>query len=301
MKTCECQAVSGDDAIYCASCGRRLAETDDADTAPSQDESGELITANPVQQKRILVIIASFIVIALVVAIGLTYLLRNVHIEISSNNLVSVQLPLNICTKSVGVSSDTPANLPATVQVDIAKGFSTQLAFYSDNEGVIEVLAPSGWTCTAVIGADGSSSVTVSPAGQSDVSSGALTPGSTAEEINASQTSACVGCRESLACPLFVNAANDYLHDFQKACPSSRPTSELVTKTNGHIVEIEDPPGVHGDADPSGGAYPAMGVMTYFDDLNSDGSWTETCVLPPTDTSMCRAIIGNFNSRYGSR
>jgi hypothetical protein len=300
VKTCECQAVSGDDAVYCASCGRRMAVTDDADTPPSQVESSELITANPVQQKRILVIIASFIAIALVVATGLTYLLRNVHIEISANNLVSVQLPLDICTTSVGVSSDTPANLPATVQVDIAKGFSTQLAFYSDNEGVIEVLAPSGWTCTAVIGADGSSSVTVSPAGQSDVSSGALTPGSTAEEINASQTSACVGCRESLACPLFVNAANDYLHAFQKACPSRRPTSELVTKINGHVVEIEDPPGVNGDADPSGGAYPAVGVMTYFGDGNSDGSWTETCVLPPTDTSLCKAIIGNFSSRYGS-
>jgi hypothetical protein len=299
VKTCECQAVSGDDAIYCASCGRRLA--DHADTAPSPVESVASITATPVPQKRILVIMASFIAIALVVASGLTYLLRNVHIEISSNNLVSVQLPLNKCTTSVGDSGDTPANLPATVQVDIAKGLSTQLGFYSDNEGVIEVLAPSGWTCTAVIGADGSSSVSVSPAGQSDVSSGALTPGSTAEEINASQTSACVGCRESLACPLFVNAANDYLHAFSKTCPSSRPTSELVTTINGHLVKIEDPPGVNGDADPSGGAYPAMGVMTYFGDRNSDGSWTETCVLPPTDTSMCRAIIGNFNSRYGSR
>ena len=301
MKTCECQAVNGDDANYCASCGRRLAVNGDAGTEPSPVERVASITANPVPQKRILVIMASFIVIALVVATGVTYLLRNVHIEISSSNLVSVQLPLNVCATSVGVSSDTPANLPATVQVDIAKGLATQLAFYSDNEGVIEVLAPSGWSCTALIGADGSSSVTVSPAGQSDVSGGALTPGSTAEEINASQTSACVGCRESLACPLFVNAANDYLQAFQKPCPSHRPTSELITKMNGHIVKIDDPPGVKGDADPSGGAYRAWGVMTYFDDLNSDGSWSETCVLAPTDTSMCKAIIGNFNSRYGSR
>jgi hypothetical protein len=255
-----------------------------------------------VPPKRLLVIVASFIAIALVVAIGLTYVLRNVHIYIDSNNsLVSVQLPLNICTTSVGVSSDTPANLPATVQVDIAKGDSTQLAFYTDNEGVIEVLAPSGWTCTADIGADGSSSVNVSPAGQSVVSSGALTPGSTAEEIHASQTSACVGCREALACPLFDNAANDYLRAFHKACPSRRPTAELATKFNAHIVKYKDPSGVHGDADPSGGAYLAMGVMTYFDDPSSGGSWTETCVLPPTATSLCGAILGNFDSRYGSR
>ena len=45
-----------------------------------------------------------------------------------------------------------------------------------------------------------------------------------AETISASQTSACVGCRESLACPLFVSAANDYQRAFQKSCPSTKPT-----------------------------------------------------------------------------
>ncbi len=51
---------------------------------------------------------ASFIAVVLVLAIGLTFALRNVHIEISSNNLVSVQLPLNVCKTSVGDSSETP-------------------------------------------------------------------------------------------------------------------------------------------------------------------------------------------------
>ena len=301
MKTCECQTVSADDAVYCAACGRRLAETVDADPAPSQVGSGPSISPSPVVPRRLLGIVASFIAIVLVLALGLTYFLRNVHIEISSNNLVSVQLPLNVCKTSVGVSTDTPANLPAKIQVDIAKTSSTGLAFYSDNEGLIEVLAPTGWTCTADIGADGSSSVMVSPAGQSVVSNGLLTPGSAIEEINASQTSACVGCRETFACPLFVSAANDYRSEFQQPCPFRRPNLEVVTKNSAHIVEFKDPPGVHGDANPSGGAYPARGVMTYYNDLSSAGSWTETCVLPPTDASLCGSIIANFDSKYGQR
>jgi len=238
--------------------------------------------------------VASFVAIVLVVALGLTYLLRNVHIEISSSNLVTVQLPLNVCKTSVGDSSETPASLPADVQVKIAREYSTNLAFYSDNEGVIEVLAPTGWKCSAGIGADGSSAVYVSPVGLNST-------GPSMESISASQTSACVGCRESLACPLFVSAANDYLRTYREACPKTRPPSELVTKINSHVVEFTDPSGVNGDGSPSGGAYPARGVMTYYGGIKSDGSWTETCVLPAADRSMCQAIVGSFVTNYGTR
>ena len=64
---------------------------------------------------------------------------------------------------------------------------------------------------------------------------------------------------------------------------------------------LHRPPGIKGDGDPSGGKYAAMGEMTYYDDLASDGSWTETCLLPPDDTSLCKAILGNFDARYAKR
>jgi hypothetical protein len=256
-----------------------------------------VVSLNTINQRRALTFAAGFIAVALVVAIGLTFLLRNIHIEISGNNLVTVQLPLKVCKTSVGDSSETPANLPADVQVKIASGFSNKLAFYSDNEGLIEVLAPTGWKCSAGIGADGSSSMDVSPKGQS----GGANAGAKVEAISATQTSACVGCRESLACPLFVSAANDYLRSYLEACPTTRPASEIVTKINSHVVEFIDPPGVNGDGSPSGGVYPARGVMTYFDDVKSDGSWTETCSLPAADRSTCKAIVGNFVTKYGRR
>ena len=83
--------------------------------------------------------------------------------------------------------------------------------------------------------------------------------------------------------------------------PSLRPASERLTTISPHVVHFTDPPGIKGDGDPSGGKYAAMGEMTYYDDLASDGSWTETCVLPPTDLSLCTAILDNFGSKYSKR
>jgi hypothetical protein len=269
-------------------------------TEPALAPAESVVAGSAITQRRLLKIVAGFVAGVFILAIGLTFALRNVHIEINTNNLVSVRLPLTVCKTSVGASSDTPANLPTTVRVELARGSLTDLGLYSDNEGVIEVLAPAGWNCSALIGADGSSSVQVSPPGQSTIAGDSLN-GSSAELVTASQTSACVGCRESLACPLFVDAANDYTQTFQQTCPTTKPSSESVTEVTSHVVEFTDPPGVVGDASPSGGAYPAQGVMTYYDDLMSDGSWTETCVLPPTESSICTAAIGDFVDRYGKR
>jgi hypothetical protein len=251
-----------------------------------------VVVAKSIPRQRALRIVAGFIAVALVAAVGLTVLLRNVHIEISPNNVVSLQLPLKVCKTSVGDTSETPAKMPASIRATIPSRFSGKLAFYSDDEGLIEVMAPVGWKCSAGIGADGSSSVYVAPP------SGANSAGSTLEAISASQTSACVGCREKVACPLFASAAKAYLSAYIQVCPTTRPPFEVVTTINGHVVEFTDPPGVNGDASPSGGAYPARGVMTYFGGPESAGSWTETCVLPPANTSMCKAVIGNFESRY---
>ncbi len=300
MKTCECGALNKDDAVFCDTCGRRFPARDVAQVAPTTT-TADVVPLKSIPRERVLRLAGGFIVVIFVLAIGLTIGLRHVHIDISTNNAVTVQLPLNVCTTSVGDASETPAILPSTLQVKLPKQYSTQFAVYSDNEGLVEILAPTGWSCTAGIGADGSSAVHVAPPGQNQVSSATLSAGSTAQEIDASQTSACVGCREGLACPLFATAAKDYRSTLGKVCPTTQPSSEVVTKRTSHLVDFTDPPGVSGDADPSGGANPAMGVMTYFDDKHSDGSWTETCVLPASESSVCNVILGNFATRYGTR
>jgi hypothetical protein len=67
------------------------------------------------------------------------------------------------------------------------------------------------------------------------------------------------------------------------------------------IVTFEDPPGVKGDGRPSGGQYPADGVMTYHPSAQEDGSWQETCTLPASEKNICTAVLNTFISWYGQR
>jgi hypothetical protein len=278
-----------------------VADTVTPDATSSPVESSERAAAIARRQRRIPMIVGIFIAAILVLALGLVFVLRNVHIEINSGSLVSVQIPLNVCKTNAGSASLTPSNLPTSVRVKLPSAYSTKLAFYADSRGVIEAMAPVGWSCTALSATDGSSSLQIAPPAPPIPASGESLSGSTAEVIIASQTGGCVACRESLACPLFKSAASDYESGFGQSCLNTKPSLEVVTRRTKDLVEFTDPPGVIGDASDSGGAYPSLGVLTYIGEPTSDGSWTETCLLPPTDTPMCKAIIDNFVHRYGKR
>jgi hypothetical protein len=162
----------------------------------------------------------------------------------------------------------------------------------------MRLLAPTGWICTANFGADGSGGVSVYPSGET-LTSGSLAEGSTLEAIVGSETSACVSCREGQACPLFATAAADYEQDYQMSCPTTRPEAESVEPIENGVVGFLDPPDVAGDGYPSGGQYPANGVMTYHSG-DENGSWIETCTLPYSQQALCTAVLNNFAQNYGS-
>ena len=69
------------------------------------------------------------------------------------------------------------------------------------------------------------------------------------------------------------------------------------------VVSFSDPPGTAGNANPSGGEYPANAVMTYvIDPPGSQGnyrtSWLETCTLPYSQHALCTAVFNDFVARY---
>ncbi len=203
--------------------------------------------------------------------------------------LVTASVPVASCPTSLGI--DRPAvPLPRSRPVAVPKALAAGLTVYADNQGVMEVLGPKGWSCTAAIGADGSGGVTVYPP--------AAGPSSPVAIIG-SETSACVGCTISQACPLFPSAAKAYSSQFGQACPA-RPDAETVTPIATGIVAFQDPPGVKGDGQPSGGQYPANGVMTYHPSA-PDGSWQETCTLPASKKNICTTALNTFVSWYGQR
>ena len=62
------------------------------------------------------------------------------------------------------------------------------------------------------------------------------------------------GVDASEACTFFPNHPAPVCH--------KAPARERVTRLSPHSVRFEDPPGVKGDGDPSGGQFPADGVLT---------------------------------------
>jgi hypothetical protein len=251
------------------------------------------------------------IVIALILASGAVAVAINDHHDptvtsssttqttTNASGLVSANLPVSSCTTTYGISGTKPAVLPNYIRETIPRRDAGKLKVFADGQGIMELVGPSQWGCDASIGADGSSSLFIGPIGTNNYS-GKLASSSTVEQISGSQTSACVSCGLDQACPLFAAAAQENQSDYQQGCLTSAPASESITQLTKSVVEFTDPPGVHGDANPSGGAYAARGAMT-FSSGQLVTSWMETCLLPPREQSLCSASLDDFVSAYGSK
>jgi hypothetical protein len=220
----------------------------------------------------------------------------------SAGTAVSAELPLVRCPTTYGIAP-APGSvvLPATRRVTVPAAMAARLAVYTDNRGFMEVVAPRGWNCAAEYGADGSGGVTVYPHGQKPhwYGSGSLAADSTVSVVTGGETYS-YGPVLDGACRLSPAAATALSGAGFGPCPV-RPEAERVTRISASVVDFTDPPGTAGDGAPSGGRYPARGVMTYHHGPDGYDSWSETCTLPPADQAACPAIIADFTSRYSSR
>jgi len=165
--------------------------------------------------------------------------------------------------------------MTATVSAAVA----AQVAFYGN--GTRTLLGPKGWHCEGAVGADGSTSMTITPPGQA-APTGSPLPGYQA--VTAYTGGGCVGCIATMACGLFPEAWK--LFDTPgSSCPTTSPARELITRPIPRSAIFEDPPGVAGTGDPSGGRYRALGLLVF--DPGTGGSGTDfpsalkiTCTLP---------------------
>jgi len=205
-------------------------------------------------------------------------------------------VPIVACPTTFGVSLPT-IRLPAFVAIAVPADFANRLAVYSDTRGIIRVVGPKGWDCRAGISVDGQGTVEVFPATER-TSSGAPFA-ELSEAVVGHETSACVGCAMTQACVLFTSAAAAAVQNGYPVC-SSPPPGQQATQLSATAVAFEDPPGVQGAGNPSGGTNPADGVMTYAP-YSNDGSWIETCTLPVSDHSLCQLSLNLFVSSYGNR
>lgn len=218
----------------------------------------------------------------------------------STSTAVATEVPEIECSTVMGVPAPAAQPKPST-RLDVPG--AQRLAVYTDSGGRIRLVAPRGWSCTATDAADGGAQVIVTPAGETvptTVGSGwKLDASSTVQAVAAEETSACSGCTLGQACPLFEGAASAFQSTFGRPCPAVRPGDETVKVIHPGIILFEDPPGTAGDGLPSGGRYPANGVMTYHPG-NPDGSWLATCTLPASEHQLCTSSLNNFLASYGN-
>ena len=171
---------------------------------------------------------------------------------------------------------------------------ATSPVAFADTQGILRVVAPRTWTCRAYVGADGSEGFDVVPPGTT-IPTNQVLP---AQGIVASETSACVGCTLSQACPLFP-AAPSALHTSFPSDPGA-PLSPKVTvvRISATEVRFSAPAGVTvlptGTGETGGGgSYPVQGVMTWSPSTQH-GAYTSACTLPAPSASVCAASLTAF-------
>jgi hypothetical protein len=188
------------------------------------------------------------------------------------------------CPTTYGIH-ESPPRLPSHVAVSASPSATAGLSAYSN--GVLVVLAPHGWDCHAIVGADGSASMIVAAGSTTDVKQPAIT-------TNFADTP---GTAASLACSLFASASHQLPAGVR--CPVREPRRERTTAVSTHTVDFTDPPDVRGDGRPSGGSDPARGLIVFVA-ASSDFTgyaFTATCALPAREAAICRTILGDALTR----
>jgi hypothetical protein len=196
---------------------------------------------------------------------------------------VSVRLSVVRCPTSYGTPTGKSPAIPATVTVSSS---ARNLAAYSN--GWMLALAPRGWHCSGGVGADGNEGLTILPPYVSTVTAAAAAV-TAFHQWN--------GVAVYTACPFFPELARG------TSFPCAISRRELVGRLGARDVGFEDPPGVHGSGDPSGGALPANGVVayTYVGTKPSNAQITvgsETCTLPKAQHAACTAVLNDFLGRW---
>ena len=202
----------------------------------------------------------------------------------------TAHIPVVTCPTTFGLPDETMAPVPSTMTATVSAAVAAQVTFYGN--GTRTLLGPKGWHCEAAVGADGSTSMTITPPVQTTPTG---SPPAGYQAVTAYTGGGCVGCIATMACGLFPEAWK--LFDTPgSSCPTTSPARELITRPIPRSAIFEDPPGVAGTGDPSGGRYRALGLLVF--DPGTGGSGTDfpsalkiTCTLPDAMAQVCDEIV----------
>ena len=204
----------------------------------------------------------------------------------------TARIPVVTCPTSFGLPDETMRPVPSTMTATVTPAIAAQVTFYGN--GTRTLLGPKGWHCEAAVGADGSSSMTVTPPGQPTPTG---SPSPDRQAVTAFTGGACVGCIATLACGLFPEAWKLFEQP-GLSCPTMTPAGELVTRPVPRSAIFEDPPGVAGTGEPSGGRYRALGLLVFDPGTGAGGTGNDfpsalkiTCTLADAMAQVCDEIV----------
>ena len=205
------------------------------------------------------------------------------------------ELPVISCTTTYG--GETPASPPFVASQLPTTTTAKELSYYSN--GLITVMGPAGWACSALVAGDGGQNLSVYPPGEprhwqrqrprrpKDAQNVALrlsTPGTSQAPMS------CAASSRSRPRPAFVQSA-------QQPC-AGLPAGEKTTQLTPDVVTFVDPPRVVGAGAGSGGTLTSIGAAVYpqlpfggDDSVNVD---VLGCTLGGKLAQLCRPIEGDF-------
>ncbi len=193
-----------------------------------------------------------------------------------------------------------PSNAPSTTEAfsntffsgggGVPSAMASDMAVYTmpGGMGTLGMVAPKGWTCKAIVGADGSEGMTISG------------PNGAAVELSIGNGQ---GPTVSMACPYFQSAQS------MPECggePDVPVIGETVNQLSQTEVEVIDPPGVQGAGPLSGGNYTDESVEMWIPGSELAGpagqgdqgyALRTDCAMASSEAATCRAIL-NFTSYW---
>jgi hypothetical protein len=191
------------------------------------------------------------------------------------------------CPTSEGIKT---AGTPPPSSLKLSGATSADLVAYVNKQGVTAI-APSGWSCSSIVGADGGESIVVHPTGSANPLDAVRGTPSSEQGVTMELQPSCQGCAADLICTLFPTSPVVQFYygtngrGINGSCPP-KPANEQVVRAGSDTVRFTDPPNVVGQGAPSGGPYTATGALTYSP---AAGASQITCTLAAHDA--CGVIV----------
>jgi hypothetical protein len=202
-------------------------------------------------------------------------------------------LPVTPCSTTYGAGS--PGS-PFVAQRLATTTSQRGLSFYSN--GRLTVLGPTGWSCGALVAADGGETLAVYPSGKPNYSMVQAPKGAAVIQVEAEDTGHLQGA--VLVCGLFPgSAAASEVHSAGTPCPSVQ--GEKVSRLTPDVTLFSDAPRVSGTGSGSGGSLPSLGAGVYPQVRAAGTTGVDvlvlSCTLPKTRAALCPAIRADFLGR----